>query len=186
MSTEHRPDASPDLSGAELLRWYWLKAELVDLARCLGVRTTGDKALLTRRIAARLDGEDFNEPQRSPRPTGTQLAGPLSASTVIPAGQRCSQAVRSWFVEQVGATFRFDGALRDFFAASDGTQTLQDALDVHLATRGQGDLPIGPQFEFNRFTRAWHEAHPGGTHAEAVRAWRAHRALPVDRRGRDQ
>lgn len=46
------------------------------------------------------------------------------APVIAPQGQRCSQAVRAWFVEQVGGSFSFDGEMRAFFAGTDGTQTL--------------------------------------------------------------
>lgn len=56
-----------DLTGAELQRWYWLEAELVDLARALGTSTAGDKELLTRGVAAALDGAASTEPAAAAR-----------------------------------------------------------------------------------------------------------------------
>ncbi len=38
-SQTQRPDLAPTLIGAELLRWYWLKIELISLARHLDVAT---------------------------------------------------------------------------------------------------------------------------------------------------
>ena len=52
-----RPDITAVTTGAELLRWYWLRTELADLARALGVRTGGGKRELTARLVAHLDGE---------------------------------------------------------------------------------------------------------------------------------
>ncbi|WP_336991461.1 DUF6434 domain-containing protein [Leucobacter sp. VD1] len=179
-----RPALTPGLSGAELRRWYWLKDELSDFARSLGIRTTGGKDLLTERIAARLDGRKFVEPSQPRRSGGRQLAGTLTPETLIPVGQRCSQTVRAWMTEQVGSGFHFDAEMRAFFAASDGTQTLQHALDYWAATREQGERGIDAQFEYNRFTRAWHTAHPDGSREELLAAWREYRARPVDERGR--
>lgn len=116
-----RPPLDPDLSAAEFTRWYWLKDELADFARLLGVRATGSKELLTARIVAKLDGREFTEPA-SRRSGSRQLAGALSTSTVIPAGQRCSQVVRAWMTEQVGEGFHFDAEMRAFFARSGGTK----------------------------------------------------------------
>lgn len=166
------------------LRWYWLKVELTDFARRLEISATGSKELLTQRIVAKLDDKPFMEPQRTSRAGGRQLNGPLTPATVIPVGQRCSQVVRTWFIEQVGASFGFDAEMRAFFASTDGTQTMQDALDHYLATRGQGAKPIDAQFEYNRFTRAWHEANPAGDRDELLRAWRRYRERPVDQRAR--
>lgn len=179
-----RPLLTPHLTSTELLRWYWLREELADFARQLGIRATGGKDILTGRIAAKLDGVPFAEPVSATRTSGTQLSGPLAPTTVIPAGQRCSQVVREWFVKQVGASFGFDAEMRAFFSQTDGTQTMQDALDHYRATRSQDAKPIDPQFEYNRFTRAWHEANPAGHREDLLRDWAEYRRLPLDQRGR--
>lgn len=184
MPHEIRPSLTSALTGAELLRWYWLKDELADFARQLGIRATGSKTLLTQRIAAHLDGTAFTEPTTTRASPVAQLAAPLTPATVIPRGQRCSQVVRAWFVRQVGASFGFDAEMRDFFASTDGTQTMQDALDHYLRTRGQGSKDIDAQFEYNRFTRAWHTAHPSGTRDDLIAAWHEYRCSPIDSRGR--
>jgi len=145
-----RPGLTPGLTGAEFLRWYWVKDELVGFARDLGVRATGSKDVLTRRIAAALDGVAFEEPP-SRRVSGAQLAGELRASTVIPPGQRCSQRLRAWFEAHLGTGFSFDAPMRAFLAEADGVRTLGDALAHYRATRGER-AGIGSQFEFNRFT----------------------------------
>lgn len=179
-----RPDLGAGLAEVEFLRWYWLKDELAAFARERGLRATGSKDQLTARIAASLGGRVFVEPAARPRPSGRQLSGPLTAGTVIPAGQRSSQVVRAWLTEQIGTGFHFDAAMRDFFVCSDGTKTMQDALDHWHATRSGGVRDIDGQFEFNRFTRAWHRAHPDGARDELLAAWRDYRDRPVDERGR--
>lgn len=179
-----RPPLSVGLSGTELMRWYWLKSELIGLARELGVPTSGGKQDLAERVAAALDGRPIPATGHQPAANSQQLVGPLAENTVIPPGQRCSRLVRAWFCEQVGPSFRFDGAMRDFFAAADGTTTLRQALDHFLATRGQPPTTIGAQFEYNRFTRAWHKQNPNGSHADVIAAWRDYRRRPIDERGR--
>lgn len=184
MTHENRPRLTPQLTGADLLRWYWLKEELAEFARELDIRATGGKELLTRRIAARLDGVLFTEPHPPRRAAGAQLSGPLTPMTVIPRGQRCSQVVRAWFIEQIGTAFRFDADMRAFFSRSDGTRTMEDALDHYRATRGSEPRPIDPQFEYNRFTRAWHEANPTGHREDLLRDWHEYRQRPRDQRAR--
>lgn len=184
MEPTARPPLSPGLSGTELMRWYWLKSELIGLARELGVPTSGGKQDLTERLVAALDGRPIPTTRRRPSTGSQQLAGPLTKDTVIPPGQRCSRVVRAWFCEQVGPSFRFDGAMRDFFAAANSTTTLHDALDHFLATRSQPPTTIGAQFEYNRFTRTWHEQNPNGSRADLIAAWRVYRRRPIDERGR--
>lgn len=185
MTSAHtsRPLLAASLSEREFLRWYWLKAELEDFAREIDVRATGSKELLAARIGAALAGRQFDEPKPVRRSQGGQLSAPLSPKTVIPAGQRSSQVVREWMLERVGPSFHFDAAMREFFAKSDGTKTMQDAIDHFYATRNQGSKNIDNQFEYNRFTRAWHEKHPDGSRDELLADWRTYRDTPIDERG---
>lgn len=179
---ETRPPADAALSGAELLRWYWLKEELVTLARTVGVPTHGSKRQLTARLVAALDGvPPPPEPERPPRGAVGGLSGPLTIGTVIPPGQRCSQHLRAFFAAELGPGFRFDGPMRAFIADGAG-RTLGEALEHWHATRERDAEPIGEQFELNRFVRSWHAANPGGAHRDALAAWRRHRSLPVEAR----
>jgi hypothetical protein len=100
----------------------------------------------------------------------------VDADSVIQPGQRCSQVLRRFFQSRIGPGFHFDQAMRDFIADGAG-RTLGDAVAHWHATRDQPPGPIGRQFEYNRFIRDWHAAHPGGAQAAAA-AWRAHRADP--------
>jgi hypothetical protein len=176
MTPERRPPLTPALSGAELARWYWLKAELAGLARELGVPASGGKRELTARLVAVLDGREPPAPSPPPR-AAPQLTGPLSAGTAIPPGQRCTQHLRAFFAAEVGPGFRFDGAMRAFIADGAG-RTLGEAVEHWHATRDRPPGEIGEQFELNRFLRAFHAEHPAAGRAEALAAWRAHRAAP--------
>lgn len=183
-TTPARPALTADLAAEEFQRWYWLKDELAAFARVLGIRATGGKELLAARIVAKLSHQEFLEPDAPQRGGAAQLSSRLSPETVIPAGQRCSQVVRAWMTEQVGEGFRFDAAMRKFFAESDGTRTMKDALDHWHATRGREANEIGAQFEYNRFTRAWCGEHPDGGRDELLAAWQEYRGRPVEERGR--
>jgi len=176
-----RPALTSELTGAELERWYWLKRELVEFARRAGISPTGGKLELIQRISAHLDDRP-PPPRRAPQVSSAQLTPPLSDASRIPAGQRCSQAVRAWFVAEVDPRFHFDAAMRAFFAAADGTGTLADARAHWWSSRERQPDEIGPQFEYNHFTRAWHAAHPDGSPAQRRAAWLVHRSTPVDRR----
>lgn len=175
-----RPALSTHLTESEFRRWYWLQAELAVFARELGVAAGGPKATLGDRIAARLGKREWLEPQQA-RFDGGALREPLSDASVISAGQRSSQQLRAYFSERIGTGFRFDGAMRSFIAT--GGVTLGQAVQHWHDTRGSVGLPIDPQFELNRFTRAWHAGNPGGSREELLAAWANYRSLPIDMRG---
>ena len=178
---EERPALTPQLSGVELRRWYWLRSELADLARRVGVSATGSKGQLTDRLAAALDGQPL--PPAAPRrpAPAVQLAGVLSVDTVIPVGQRCSQLLRAFFTDHIGAAFSFDAAMRGFITHHAGS-TLGDAIAYWHATRSAVPRPIDAQFELNRFTRQWYIDHPGGTRNDLQQAWAVYRKTPTDLR----
>lgn len=181
---EVRPAASSALTGAELLRWYWLTSELAALARELGVSPGGGKPELTRRIVAALDGHPAPEPTAGPRQRSPQVRAPLTHDTVMPPGQRSSQLLRAFFAAELGPSFHFDGRMRAYVA--EGGHTLGEAVTFWRAGRdARASAPpteIAPQFELNAFLRGWHAAHPDGSREQALAAWRVHRDTPVDRR----
>ena len=174
MSTA-RPALTPALTGAELRRWYWLRRELADFARELGLSPSGAKTELVERVAAALDHAPPPARRELPRSVD-QLREPLSGSTRLPPGQRCTQTLRRWFVAELGAGFRFDATTRAYVA--EGGHTLDEAAAQWRATRHAPPPPIGAQFELNRFSRAWHAEHPGAGHTEMLAAWRRHRSQP--------
>jgi hypothetical protein len=180
--TEARPALTNALSGAELSRWYWTLAELFALARAMGVPRGGGKAALTERLAAALDGVPAAPPPRR-APVGRQLTAPVSAATVIPPGQRCSQVLREHFRQQIGPAFTFDEFMRTFITQGAG-RTLGEAVTHWHATRAAAaaERPISPQFELNAFLRQWRQTHPGTTRQAALSAWQHHRSQPADQR----
>ncbi|WP_196443613.1 DUF6434 domain-containing protein [Planomonospora sp. ID67723] len=180
--TDSRPALTADLTGHDLLRWYWRRDELVAFARRLGLSAAGGKQELTARLAAVLDGHPLPEPRPAARrPRTAPLPEPLTPETLIPDGQRCSQQLRVFFQQRIGPGFRFDGVMRDFIATGAG-RSLGDAVAHWHATRGVQQPQIGAQFELNRFLRDWHAARPGAGRQAAMQAWQEYRSLPVDAR----
>jgi len=174
---EQRPLPAGVRDARTLRRWYWLRSELVEIARGNGVGTSGGKLELTDRICAHFE-------QRPPAPPAARarsrdaLPADLTAGVVLPQGQRCTRRLRTWMRAQVGRAFAFDAPMREAVGA--GGITLGDLVGHWHATRGQVSREIGPQFELNRFSRAWHIGHPDGTHAQMLAEWAQHRSRPRD------
>ena len=169
-----RPPIESIDSEDELRRWYWLRSELAQLARVLGVSTAGTKLELTERLADTLGGRPTKAPTR--HVAGPQLAGPLDGATVIPEGQRCTQQLRAYFTAAVGPGFRFDAPMREFISA--GGATLDQAVEHWHLTRERGPADIAPQFEYNRFTREWRASNPDGDREALLAAWWEQRNAP--------
>ncbi|MEM7325797.1 MAG: DUF6434 domain-containing protein [Actinomycetota bacterium] len=174
----NRPVLSSALGEAEFRRWYWTLRELQGFARTIGVSPSGRKAEVTERIAAALSGRP--QPTAERPSTVDHLAGPLTRDTVVPPKQRATQELRAFFTTEIGPSFRFNGHMRDLLGR--GNVTLGQAIDHWFETVGTELGNQSESLEFNRFTRAWHDAHPTGTPAESRAAWKRYRSLPTDRR----
>ena len=173
-----RPPLDPGLSEGELRRWYWTLDELRSFARSIGVSASGRKAEVIDRIAAKLSGRP--EPEVTRASTTDRISEPLTATTVVPPGQRSTQNLRRYFEKEIGPSFRFNGHMRALLAQ--GGVTLSEAVEFWHQTVGTELPEQSESLEFNRFTKAWHAAHPYRSADEARAAWQRYRALPVDQR----
>jgi hypothetical protein len=172
----NRPPLCKTLSATEFGRWYWLKAELVTFCREQHLPVTGAKQLLVARIEAFLSGRESPAESR-PRSPSALMPTSLNLTSVIAPGWRCSQALREFFVAHVGPGFRFNAAIRDFIHRQHG-RTLAEAIDHYRHSLTAPKDQIADQFQYNRHMRAFHQANPGASQAEAVAAWWAKRGQP--------
>lgn len=171
------PPLDQTLDAAEFARRYWLRSELVGFCRREGITASGSKDELTARVTAHLSGQPLPMPAAARRIGGMPTV--LNADTVIGPGWRCTEALRRFLEAELGRRVRFDGALRRLVHEGAGLR-----LGDLIARWAEAPLKaeIAPQFEYNRFVRAFRAASPGATHAAVVAAWKAYRDTPKDLR----
>ena len=175
-----RPELTPSLAAEEFLDFYWLKKELTAFCRAAGLAAQGSKQALTARIAHFLRTGERLAPER-PKRQKAQMPAQFSRETMIQAGWRCSQPLRQFFEQEIGARFHFNQFLREFIRRDGVGQTLGAAIEGWERSKqaAKGTREIGKQFEYNRFVRCFYQEHPTATRTEVVVAWRAHRATRV-------
>jgi hypothetical protein len=194
---EARPD--PDV----FTRFYYLEEELLAFCRQNGLSTTGSKADLSVRIEHFLrtggppDGPEARRaantsPRRPAR--GTPAAPSMDAE--IGSSFKCTEANRAFFESVVGPRFHFSVKLQRYLR-SNPTATYADAIAEWRRLDGAAASPaatagsdagvaaesnsIDPQFEYNRYIRAFFADNPGRSLAEAIACWRLRRSLPGPR-----
>ena len=159
---------------------YWLKSELTAFCRTHGLRTAGAKSQVAGRVEAWLLG--VQQPAGPPPRRIGAMPVTFSRSTLIGDGWRCSQDLRAFLSAELGRPFHFDRAAREQIRHGAG-HTLGQVLDQASARPVRpGPSEIEPQFEYNRFVRAYRLARPGGSHQDLVTAWRTYRGTPVSER----
>jgi SAP domain-containing new25/Domain of unknown function (DUF6434) len=173
------------MSADEFLSWYWLKWELVDACRACGLSSAGQKPELTVRLAAFLRGHSV--PQIKVRKTTQPMPSSFSLAMVIQPGWRCTQDLRKFFIEHCGATFRFNGVVRDMVFNQPG-KTLGEVVAAYNKSllNPKGSTQIIPQNQFNQFLRDFFHENPKATREKALEEWKQLRATknglpPLDR-----
>ncbi len=170
-----RPILNMQISPDEFLSFYWLKAELTSFCRDQNISAAGSKLEIAARIAHYLRTREVIAPSAQKK-SAKRMPTVFTLQTVIGHDWRCSQSLRAFFEHEIGVSFFYSGALRDFIHNGAG-KTLQDAVQVWLEDqRDPAPREIALQFEYNRFTRAFHADHPGSSRDEVVTAWMAHRS----------
>lgn len=173
-----RPALTAALSSAEFRRWYWLRTELAQFCRAHGLPAGGGKIDLADRIAHHLDGAPPSAPARAPGRPGREAAAAPTPSGLVPPDVRCDQRLRAFFVGQVGSTFRYTVRFQQWLHDNAGASYADAVAAWHVLARDRSPGQIAPQFEYNRFTRAFRLTHPGTTHKEVTTAWQEHRSAP--------
>lgn len=194
---EARPD--PDV----FARFYYLKEELLAFCRENGLSTAGSKADLSGRVeqflrtGAEPDAPDSGRAAiRSPRKRAGSTPAEPAIGAEIGEDFRCTEARRAFFESIVGPRFHFSVKLQRYLR-SNPTATYTDAIaewrrldraDASSAAiagsdAGTAAVPdsIDPQFEYNRYIRAFFADNPGRSLAEAIACWRLRRSLPGPR-----
>ena len=177
-----RPPLDLNISTEDFQAFYWLKEELLAFCRTQGLPTSGSKQALSERIVYFLNTGSVPAPKPAAKQrTSARMPETFTRETVISPGWRCSQTLRTFFLQEVGPQFHFNGVMRDFIKEGEG-RTLGEAIAAWEADRSapKAEKEIAPQFEYNRHFREYFKTHPGATREEAIAAWKMKKAQRKD------
>jgi hypothetical protein len=184
-----RPELNEKISKDDFVSFYWLKEELIAFCRMHGIKTTGGKAEIARKI------EDFlttgtlplsvKPAYKSASSSFDWNTAALTPETVITTDYRNTENVRNFMVANAGRSFRFTVDFMKWLKENPG-KTLFDALEEWrrqnaLKKQKRHITEIGPQFEYNRYLRAFLADNPTMTTQDAIRFWKLKKALRGNR-----
>ncbi|MDX8342632.1 DUF6434 domain-containing protein [Rossellomorea sp. YZS02] len=181
-----RPVLNKDTPVETFKEYYWLKEELQTFCRHHGISASGSKIEISERVSIFLSTGEIMKPVRKSKKPAV-LQEPLSLDTVITDQHRCSQEVRAFF-KSVIPTFHFSTHIQNYFKQNAG-RTYRDAVEEWHKEEERKKAPsykkeIGPQFEYNQFTRDFFRDpdNKGRTRADAIDAWNEIKKLPGSNR----
>lgn len=169
--------------------FYWLKKELIDFCKEIGISYSGGKIQIANRIRHYLSTGEIITKEKNKRNIKSKFDWDkenLTRSTVITDNYRNGENVRKFFIQEIGTTFRFNIIFMKWMKENKG-KTLGDAVEEwkrinNLKKDKKYVSEIGPQFEYNRYMRAFLKDNPQMSSKDAMTYWK----LKSSRRGTNE
>jgi len=179
-----RPPLTTSTSLADFRARYWLKSDLVGFCRKQRISPAGGKLDIAERIECFLQTGKVVRGRKVRRLIAARpMPVHFTRETIVGKGWRCTTALRSFFEREIGPSFHFNAAMRDFIHGGVGKPLSRGIAVWEKAQRKpKGSTTIGPQFEFNRHMRAYFRENPGRSHTDAIAAWKKEKAMRSKRR----
>jgi len=183
---DKRPKLDKNISESDFKEFYWLKEELVNFCRFVGILTSGSKTELEGRIIRFLNSSIIEKPKRKTKALSTfnWREEPLTRETHITDNYKNNQNVRRFFTEQIGKRFRFNIAFMDWMKANVG-KTLGNAVDAWLEIEELKKMrtepkKILPHLQYNRYVRDFLADNPEKSMQDAIKHWKVKKSKRGD------
>lgn len=174
-----KPKLEKNISIKDFKNYYWLKTELIDFCKVLGIPRNGGKLELFNRIVSFL--ETGKTPVAEPIELKKTISTfdwnteKLSISTLITDNYKNTENVRAFFIKNIGAKFKFNVAFMNWMKENKG-KTLGDAIDkwqeINILKKDKNyKTEIAPQFEYNAYMRAFLQDNPNLSAKDAMKSW---------------
>lgn len=182
---DKRPNLNRDISVKDFSEFYWLKVELVEFCRAQGLRTTGSKIEINKRIKYYLEtGNKINGKIRNQRITQSKFDWQnekLTTETIVTDNYKNTENVRIFFQHQIGQRFKFNVKFMNWMKANPG-KTMKDAVEewksIDFKNKSQvKPKEIAPQFEYNRYLRDFLADNPNSKKEVGIKLWKIKKSL---------
>lgn len=183
-----RPILNTKITIEDFNDYYWLKVELTNFCREVGICSVGSKMELTKRIQQFLENGtiifennkityssdfDWNKEQ-------------LSTSTIITDNYKNTENVRTFFCKEIGKSFKFNVAFMKWMKTNSG-KTLGDAIKQWneiktLKSNNNFKTEIASQFEYNAYIKDFFVDNPHLSINDAIACWNKKRKQKGDKK----
>jgi len=178
-----RPNLNQEISIKEFKDFYWLKSELMNFCREIGITSSGGKIDITNRISEYLVTGKVTKkviPKKPKLPKATQ---PITKETVVGVEYRTYYEKKEFFKSIIGNKFHFTTHLLNYFKENAGKKTYEDLVKEWYKEQELKKDPnyvkeIPPQFEYNTYIRDFMKDNPDKTRNDAINYWKIKRSNP--------
>ena len=171
-----RPPLTANLTSEEFKEYYFLKEELKDFCRAEGLKVSGSKSDLEKRIIYYLDnGKPLDE--ANPTKVKSEISEDISLDAKIGENFKCSEDKREFFENEIGKGFKFKVTFQKWLK-SNPNKTYKDAIDAYYEIQGSKEkTKIDKQFQYNQYIRDFFEKNDNLTLNDAIKCWKYKKSL---------
>lgn len=182
---DKRPQLNKNISIIDFQDFYWLKLELTQFCKEVGLSANGNKNEITSRIIHYLKTGEFSlnkpKPKRKIESTFDWATEDLKLETLITDSYTNTENVRDFFKKNLGKTFKFNVKFMNWMKANSG-KTLKEAIkEWHsIKTKDKSDTKpkeIAPQFEYNTYLRDFLVDNPNLKRQQGIFLWKKKKSM---------
>ena len=178
-----RPNLDKKISLKDFNEFYWLKKELVDFGRTIGISTSGGKIEIADRIRDYLSTGKVTKIETKKIKITSKFSWnneTLTRDTIITDNYKNGEKARSFFVREIGSHFAFNVIFMKWIKENVG-KNLGDAIAewnriYDMKNDKNYVSEIDPQFEYNRYMRAFLNDNPELSSKDAMKFWKLKRS----------
>lgn len=164
--------------------WYWDKPELVAICVHLKLPKTGGKDALRDRVLHFLKTGETLRPTRISKKGFNWSSAVLTRDTLITDTVSFGPNMRRFLTQEIGKSFVCHSDFMDWVREHPG-KTLGDAIAIwHELEQRKADpgfrRQIAPHNNYLQYLRDYRDANPEHSQKDAIAAWQARKALPID------
>jgi len=165
-----------DLAPEEFEEHYFLKEELKDFCRSQGLKVSGSKQDLEKRIVHYLEtGEELRE--AAVNRNSTLPSTEISLDSRLGENFRCSEDKRQFFETHIGKGFKFKVKFQKWLKQNPD-RTYADAIEAYGEIQGSKEkTKIGKQFQYNQYIRDFFEDNGDKSLDDAIRCWKYKKSI---------
>ncbi len=170
------PKLTRDLKPEEFKEYYFLKEELKDFCRAEGLKVSGSKEDLEKRIIHYLaTGEELK--QSGIKKTQTDSVSEITLDSKLGENFKFSEDKRAFFKAEIGKGFKFKVRFQKWLKANPD-KTYRDAIDAYFEIQNSPEkTEIGKQFQYNQYIRDFFENNKDKSLDDAIKCWKYKKSL---------
>lgn len=165
-----------NLTPEEFKEYYFLKEELKDFCRVEGLKVSGSKQDLEKRIIHYLaTGEELKEV--NVKKIQNDSVSEIALDSKLGENFKCSEDKRAFFEREIGKGFKFKVKFQRWLKANP-EKTYADAVEAYYEIQNSGEkTKIDKQFQYNQYIRDFFEDNDDKSLDDAIKCWKYKKSI---------